>query len=219
MQHILAPVHGLTPLSPEHVTGNQRIISFGPMLDKEEAGWRDSLPICQYNYVSGLSAPNLSITTVPLRDWPQIEDIANSPSKVANEGTATQVDRILVLNGLGLDTLRIPCFFNLIRLDSVHGIIQTHQHNSTPFVMASTSFDYVIVGGGLAGLVLAARLSEDAGTDVLVIEAGEDQTSDPRVQIPGMWPTLIRTESAWEFKTVPQVCTYHHRGRPILILG
>ncbi|KAI1395674.1 putative GMC oxidoreductase [Hypoxylon fuscum] len=70
--------------------------------------------------------------------------------------------------------------------------------------MASTSFDYVIVGGGLAGLVLAARLSEDAGTDVLVIEAGEDQTSDPRVQIPGMWPTLIRTESAWEFKTVPQ---------------
>lgn len=70
--------------------------------------------------------------------------------------------------------------------------------------MSTSSFDYVIVGGGLAGLVLAARLSEDANIEVLVIEAGEDQTADPRVTIPGMWPTLIRTESAWNYSTVPQ---------------
>ncbi|KAI1474617.1 putative GMC oxidoreductase [Daldinia eschscholtzii] len=70
--------------------------------------------------------------------------------------------------------------------------------------MTSTIFDYVVVGGGLAGLVLATRLSEDSETSVLVIEAGEDQSSDPRVNIPGMWPSLIRTESAWDFKTVPQ---------------
>ncbi|ETS74689.1 hypothetical protein PFICI_13173 [Pestalotiopsis fici W106-1] len=70
--------------------------------------------------------------------------------------------------------------------------------------MSTSSFDYVIVGGGLAGLVLAARLSEDANIEVFVIEAGEDQTADPRVTIPGMWPTLIRSESAWNFSTVPQ---------------
>jgi choline dehydrogenase-like flavoprotein len=71
--------------------------------------------------------------------------------------------------------------------------------------MSTSSFDYVIVGGGLAGLVLAARLSEDANIEVLVIEAGEDQTADPRVTIPGMWPTLIRSESAWNYNTVAQV--------------
>ncbi|KAK6223886.1 hypothetical protein LQW54_000030 [Pestalotiopsis sp. IQ-011] len=70
--------------------------------------------------------------------------------------------------------------------------------------MAATSFDFVIVGGGLAGLVLAARLSENSDVEVLVVEAGDDQTADPRVNIPAMWPTLIRTKTAWNFNNIPQ---------------
>ncbi|KAK3294558.1 uncharacterized protein B0H64DRAFT_463513 [Chaetomium fimeti] len=68
----------------------------------------------------------------------------------------------------------------------------------------TSQFDFVIVGGGTAGLVLAARLSEDANTQVLVLEAGEDLSADPRVNVPGMWPRLQGTESDWQLKSVPQ---------------
>ncbi|KAK0758109.1 hypothetical protein N5P37_009407 [Trichoderma harzianum] len=66
------------------------------------------------------------------------------------------------------------------------------------------SYDYIIVGGGLAGLVLAARLTEDSSKRVLVLEAGEDLTADARTSVPAMWPTLLNTDADWQFKTVPQ---------------
>ncbi|KAK7731047.1 hypothetical protein SLS53_008849 [Cytospora paraplurivora] len=66
------------------------------------------------------------------------------------------------------------------------------------------SFDYVIVGGGTAGIVLASRLTEDPNIQVLVLEAGEDLTADPRVNVPAMWVQLSGTSADWCFKTSPQ---------------
>ena len=54
--------------------------------------------------------------------------------------------------------------------------------------MATTEFDYVIVGGGSAGCVLAARLSEDPRCSVLLLEAGPADYS-PYIHIPA---ALIR---------------------------
>jgi choline dehydrogenase-like flavoprotein len=68
------------------------------------------------------------------------------------------------------------------------------------------SYDFIIVGGGTAGLVLAARLSEDPSQRVLVLEAGSDHSDDPRVNIPALYESLKGTEADWNFKTVAQVC-------------
>lgn len=65
-------------------------------------------------------------------------------------------------------------------------------------------FDFVIIGGGTAGVLLASRLSEDPDTSVLVLEAGQDLLADPRVNIPVLWTQLQGGSADWNFNTVPQ---------------
>lgn len=77
-----------------------------------------------------------------------------------------------------------------------------------------SAHDYLIVGGGLAGLVVAARLTEDPNTSVLVLEAGEDRTTDPRIRTPASWPSLLGSdEFDWSYATIPQVSSSHIRAK------
>jgi choline dehydrogenase len=58
------------------------------------------------------------------------------------------------------------------------------------------TFDDIVVGGGTAGSVIAARLSQDPGMSVLVLEAGAAQPSAGMAS-PLAWPSLTRTSVDW----------------------
>ena len=86
--------------------------------------------------------------------------------------------------------------------------------NATLF--ASTVYNYIVVGGGTAGLTVAARLSERPNITVGVIEAGEWQNEDPRVYIPGYFGVGVGSNLDWNFLTTP---SEHLDNRRIQWLG
>ncbi|KAJ4489913.1 hypothetical protein J3R30DRAFT_6753 [Lentinula aciculospora] len=70
---------------------------------------------------------------------------------------------------------------------------------------AQSSFDYVIVGGGTAGLVLAARLTENSAVNVGVIEAGETRFDEADVNTPAyLGQGLFNPLFDWSYESVPQ---------------
>lgn len=79
------------------------------------------------------------------------------------------------------------------------GLVTVEEFTSQPL-------DYIIVGGGTAGLTVAARLSEDPNLRVGVIEAGSARLNDPRINTPGASLAVFgNREYDWAFATTPQV--------------
>ena len=84
--------------------------------------------------------------------------------------------------------------------------VQSAEH----FLMQS--YDFVIVGGGTAGLVIAARLTEDPDITVGVIEAGKNRLGDMLVDTPAMFTQMLgNPEYDWMMFTTPQV--WIHLGK------
>ncbi|MDT3446513.1 MULTISPECIES: GMC family oxidoreductase [unclassified Pseudofrankia] len=74
------------------------------------------------------------------------------------------------------------------------------------------SYDYVVVGAGSAGCVLANRLTEDGSTRVLLLEAGGADDL-PQIRVPAAFGALMGTSVDWGYSTVPQT----HLGRSVRV--
>ncbi|EOD43701.1 putative aryl-alcohol protein [Neofusicoccum parvum UCRNP2] len=79
--------------------------------------------------------------------------------------------------------------------------------------LETAEFDFVIVGGGTSGLVVASRLTDDENIRVLVLEAGQNRLGDPKITIPGLGAsTYFDPDYDWCITSEPQE---HLNGRSL----
>lgn len=92
-------------------------------------------------------------------------------------------------------------------INGSNGHSNGHTHNALCSVdeFTSQSYDYVIIGGGTAGLCVAARLTENPDVTVAVIEGGANRMDDPLVSTPAAYSSLIgRPNYDWCMTSIAQ---------------
>ncbi|KAJ6010314.1 CAZyme family AA3 [Penicillium sp. IBT 35674x] len=93
--------------------------------------------------------------------------------------------------------------------------------DTSSLVDLNQEYDFVIVGGGTSGLVVASRLTEDPTWSVLVLEAGSNRIEDPRIAAPGLAATTyFDPDFDWCITSQPQKglngrCIAEPRGRTL----
>ncbi len=67
-----------------------------------------------------------------------------------------------------------------------------------------TEFDYLVVGGGTAGCIVAARLAEDPALSVGLVEWGPSDEHEPRARSIRRWAEMLEGEYDLDYRSVPQ---------------
>ncbi|XP_033739719.1 glucose dehydrogenase [FAD, quinone]-like [Pecten maximus] len=82
--------------------------------------------------------------------------------------------------------------------------IRSNQKSDLSTVTLNKTYDYIIVGAGSTGSVVANRLSEDRGSSVLLLEAGGEEEENPLISVPLAALDTQKSEQDWMYFTEPQ---------------
>lgn len=95
-------------------------------------------------------------------------------------------------------------FIKTVGMTAAGTAVMNRRAEPSSRTIVQSTFDYIIVGAGSSGCVLANRLSADAAVRVLLLEAGGPDHGDPAITTPGRWTSLIGSKFDWGYQTEPE---------------
>ncbi|XP_060533150.1 glucose dehydrogenase [FAD, quinone]-like [Cylas formicarius] len=120
-------------------------------------------------------------------------------SEVNQQMNLYSITRMAMTLGPGLGFL---LYLHSVTINQRQDLLdRDHRMRDTLLSDIKESYDFIVVGGGSAGAVLANRLSENPYWEVLLLEAGPDEISIS--DMPLMFPVLQLTPIDWQYKTEP----------------
>ena len=95
-------------------------------------------------------------------------------------------------------------FIKTVGITAAGTVVLNRRAEPSSRTSVQNDFDYIVVGAGSSGCVLANRLSADKSVRVLLLEAGGPTNNDPAVTTPGRWVTLVGSKLDWGYATEPE---------------